>query len=103
MEKRNLKKGRKGMDLVHKNAEEINKRKEVKQLICTNLPDPWRIVTMLRAAPLTTRRKSLFRPTYLAYFYREITVAIRHFLPLPQEDDKDEAHSACIFDHCGGV
>lgn len=38
-------------------------------LICNNLPDPFRIGTMLRAAPLTTRRKSLLRPTYLAYFY----------------------------------
>ena len=27
------------------------------------------MVTMLRAAPLTTSRKSLFRPTFLAYFY----------------------------------
>lgn len=27
------------------------------------------MVTMLRAAPLTTSRKSLFKPTYLAYFY----------------------------------
>jgi len=34
-----------------------------------NLPDPFRIGTMLRAAPLTTRRKSLLRPTYLAYSY----------------------------------
>lgn len=33
-----------------------------------SLPDPLRIGIMFRAAPLTTRRKSLFIPTYLAYF-----------------------------------
>lgn len=34
-----------------------------------NLLDPFRIFIMLAAAPRTTRRKSLFRPTCLAYFY----------------------------------
>lgn len=68
-----------------------------------NLPDPLRIVTMLRAAPRTTRRKFLFTPTYLAYFYREIAVAIRYFLPPPKQDDKDEARNACIFNYSVGV
>lgn len=34
------------------------------------LQDPLRIAAILRAAPLTTRRKSLFSPTCLAYFCR---------------------------------
>nr|AFK39316.1 unknown [Medicago truncatula] len=34
----------------------------------TSSSEPFKIGTMLRAAPLTTRRKSLLRPTYLAYF-----------------------------------
>ena len=33
-----------------------------------NLLEPSRILTMLRAAPLTTSLKSLFKPTCFAYF-----------------------------------
>lgn len=37
-----------------------------------SLQDPLRMEAIFRVAPLNTKRKSLLRPTYLAYFYMTI-------------------------------